>query len=361
MWTEHLPRMVLCTCMPSCFSHVWLFVTPWTVAHQAPLSMGLPRQEYWSGLPCPSPGDIPDPEIEPTSLFPALAGGFFTTSSTWEASGDPIQDAIFTHQKVLPFCFQFKSAFGLGWYGIIFCLRLFLSLPISIFFLSQTLFPNVLTNFLKPAISPELFRAYHLFCPLLWKSWHDSAIGDSRCWQNCCVPCKTKISSPWAGCRRYVISEGRRTYMSPPTFLWGFPTLFEERIPWSYLFITFAIFQIIRHPYSFICSNVCLVESVTSCCFRKYWDDFSSQPISFPPEQFYFLDSWGLAYCIKWIGHCLEKSGGEGIRVPSSGNLFFNALQRNRCGKSWEQAWQEGCQRGGEKSNPSSNVKGSSS
>ena len=50
------------------------FVTPWTVACQAPLSMGFPRQEYWSGLPCPSPGDLSNPGIEPTS---ALAGGFF--------------------------------------------------------------------------------------------------------------------------------------------------------------------------------------------------------------------------------------------------------------------------------------------
>ena len=49
---------------------------PWTVAHQAPLSLGFPRQEDWSGLPCPPPGDLPDPGIEPES--PALAGGFFT-------------------------------------------------------------------------------------------------------------------------------------------------------------------------------------------------------------------------------------------------------------------------------------------
>ena len=55
-----------------CFSRVRLFVTPWTVAHQAPLSMGFSRQGYWSGLPCPPPGDLPDPEIEP-----ALAGRFF--------------------------------------------------------------------------------------------------------------------------------------------------------------------------------------------------------------------------------------------------------------------------------------------
>ena len=51
-------------------SQVWLFATPWTVAYQAPLSMGFSRQEYWSGLPFPSPGDLPDSGIEPRS--PAL-------------------------------------------------------------------------------------------------------------------------------------------------------------------------------------------------------------------------------------------------------------------------------------------------
>ena len=56
---------------------VQLSATPWTVAHQAPLSMGFSRQDCWSGLPFPSPGDLPDPGIEPTS--PALAGGFLTT------------------------------------------------------------------------------------------------------------------------------------------------------------------------------------------------------------------------------------------------------------------------------------------
>ena len=49
------------------FSHVQLFATPWTVAHQAPPSMEFSRQEYWSGLPFPSPGDVPDPEIKPGS------------------------------------------------------------------------------------------------------------------------------------------------------------------------------------------------------------------------------------------------------------------------------------------------------
>ena len=68
------------------FSHIWLCVTPWTVARQASLSIGFSRQEYWSGLPFSSPGDLLDPGTEPASLVsPALAGGFFTTSATWEA------------------------------------------------------------------------------------------------------------------------------------------------------------------------------------------------------------------------------------------------------------------------------------
>ena len=79
------------------FSHVWLFVTPWTVAHQTPLSMGLSRQKYWSGLPCCPPGDLPNPGIQlrspalqadslpaelprkPPTLYPLL--NFSTTNS----------------------------------------------------------------------------------------------------------------------------------------------------------------------------------------------------------------------------------------------------------------------------------------
>ena len=61
-------------------SHVGLFVIPWTIVHKAPLSMELCRQEYWSGLPFPPPGDLPDPGTEPMSLVSlALAGGLFTT------------------------------------------------------------------------------------------------------------------------------------------------------------------------------------------------------------------------------------------------------------------------------------------
>ena len=69
--------------MLNCFGRVRLFATPWIVAHQAPLSMGFSRQEYWNGLPFPSPGELPNPGFETMSLVsPALAGRFFTTNAT---------------------------------------------------------------------------------------------------------------------------------------------------------------------------------------------------------------------------------------------------------------------------------------
>ena len=72
--------------MLSHFSCVPLFVTLWTVAHQAPLSTEFSKQEYWSGLPCPPPEDLSNPGIKHASLTsPALGGRFFTTSATWEA------------------------------------------------------------------------------------------------------------------------------------------------------------------------------------------------------------------------------------------------------------------------------------
>ena len=77
--------LCVCVCVwAQLLSRVWLFATQWTVAYQAPLSMGFPQQEYWSGFPFPSPGDLPDPGIKSES--PALAGGFFTT----EPPGKPI-------------------------------------------------------------------------------------------------------------------------------------------------------------------------------------------------------------------------------------------------------------------------------
>ena len=72
---------------------------PWTVAHQAPLSMGFSRQEYWSGFPCPPPGDLSDPGIQPPSLMYGLAGRFFTISAIWE-----------TFLLIDPKCVQFSRS-----------------------------------------------------------------------------------------------------------------------------------------------------------------------------------------------------------------------------------------------------------
>ena len=75
-------RMCMCSAVQSCPT----LCAPWTIAHQVPLSMALSKQEYWHGLPFLSPGDLPDPGIEPASLVsPALAGRFLTTSATWQA------------------------------------------------------------------------------------------------------------------------------------------------------------------------------------------------------------------------------------------------------------------------------------
>ena len=88
-------------CMLSCFSCVQLFVTLWTIARQAPPPIGFSRQEYWSGLPCPTPEDLPDPGIKLMSLIsPALTGRFFTTSATWETHS--------AHGGILKCRFQFS-------------------------------------------------------------------------------------------------------------------------------------------------------------------------------------------------------------------------------------------------------------
>ena len=87
-WTMmgwYLLCSLVCVCMRVCmlshFSHVWQFVISGTVAHQAPLSMDFSRHEYWSGMPFPTPGDLPNPGTEPLSITsPSLAGGFFTAS-----------------------------------------------------------------------------------------------------------------------------------------------------------------------------------------------------------------------------------------------------------------------------------------
>ena len=84
-------------CVLSPFSHVQFFATLWTVACQAPLSMGFSKQEYWNGLPFPSPGDLPEPRFELVSpVSPALTDRFFTV----EPPGKPSKSALIGMQLV---------------------------------------------------------------------------------------------------------------------------------------------------------------------------------------------------------------------------------------------------------------------
>ena len=80
------------------------FTTPWTVARQAHLSIGFLRQDYWSGLPFPSPGDLLDTEIKPTS--PALASGFFTTEPLWKplSTSKNHPRMVFILWEIIPSC-----------------------------------------------------------------------------------------------------------------------------------------------------------------------------------------------------------------------------------------------------------------
>ena len=88
-------------------SRFQLFEAPWTVAHQAPPSMGFSRQEYWSGLPFPSPGDLPDPGIEPRS--PALQADALTS----EPPGKPITAIKYIHASLVSRVLEYsRSTFG---------------------------------------------------------------------------------------------------------------------------------------------------------------------------------------------------------------------------------------------------------
>ena len=105
-------------CMLSPFSHVQVSETLWTKAHQAPLSMGFSRQVYWSGLPCPPPGDISDPRIKPMSLrSPTLAGRFFTTApprKTGEYDISSVQSLSPVHLFATPWAEAHKASLSIS-------------------------------------------------------------------------------------------------------------------------------------------------------------------------------------------------------------------------------------------------------
>ena len=116
--------------MLSPFSHVQLFGTLWTVAHHAPLSLGFSRQESWSRLPCPPPGDLSNLGIKLVSLMSsALAGGFFTTRANWDVPCSRYQYFISVHCEII---FYYRD--------ISFCLSIHQLMGIFFFFLLNALF-----------------------------------------------------------------------------------------------------------------------------------------------------------------------------------------------------------------------------
>ena len=143
-----LQGLSLCPCVwavLSRFSRVRLFAALWTVALQAPLSMGFSRQEYWSGLPCRLLGDLPDPGTEPASLkSPDLAGWFFTTNTTWEAQCLPY---LWCKIKKGQFFFS-PSSVWIAWIHIVLSFKSEGINYFKLFYLIQSL-PPILLNDLK--------------------------------------------------------------------------------------------------------------------------------------------------------------------------------------------------------------------
>ena len=134
------------------FSRIWLCATPWTAAYQAPLSMEFSRKEYWSGLPCPPPDDLPGLEIEPASpATPALAGRLFIT----EPWGKPIP-FLNNHLKIFVLLRWVPLKFPPCWEQVFRLSRQFHLTPLLISLISNLMFllssKRVINGELRPQI-----------------------------------------------------------------------------------------------------------------------------------------------------------------------------------------------------------------
>ena len=104
--------IIMAVCVFSHVTKLRLFVTPWTVAHQAPLSMEISKQEYWNGMPFPTPGDLLHQGIEQASLAsPALAGRFFTTALTGTIKSPKLENIQATLTLCPPYFMRFRHLF----------------------------------------------------------------------------------------------------------------------------------------------------------------------------------------------------------------------------------------------------------
>ena len=190
-----------------CFSHIQLFSILRTVAQQAPLSIGFSRQEYWSGLSFPSPGDLSDPGNEPASLMPpALTGRFFITSATWEAhlgsSDRHFGSRMRNTSGVALFCpsLTVQSKFAPPWNGKRKILYLFCSPGVGRLFLERT------------RVSIVICRGYMVSVAATQRK---AALGPRSMSERACVPGQLHSNSLWAAlcdhCPRqlYTVSSGQ--------------------------------------------------------------------------------------------------------------------------------------------------------
>ena len=159
---------------------------PWIVACQAPLSMEFSRQEYWSGLPWPPPGDLPNPGIEPSSLVsPALPGRFFTTSAPWEALMNDVHVCVRMCRCVCALIHV--QLFATPW-------TIARQAPMSMGFLrheyqSEFLFPSPVdlpdpgirpASFSSPALAGRFFTTVPSGKPLEWEGWISKTVLESQ-------------------------------------------------------------------------------------------------------------------------------------------------------------------------------------
>ena len=204
---------------------------PWTIARQAPLSMGFSRQECWSGLLCPPPGYLPNPGIELTSVTsPALAGGFFTTSATWEAP----------YFFVSPACFALGCLWSYYWFLEVYILFLIL-LDIYVYceYFLKVLFSSLVLDEYKFCFSKILFICLFIFgctessllCKAFLQLWCKGATVHCGAWASHCRGfscCRAQAleRAGFSSCSGWALKHRLRTcglWAQLPLSMWDLP------------------------------------------------------------------------------------------------------------------------------------------
>ena len=149
LWSWLCKRNYMPDFMLSCFIRVWLFATLWTVAHKAPLAVGFSKQEYWSGLPSPPPGDLPNPGIQPRPL--ALPADSLPLSY----QGSQIIQYIYFIYKL----YTFDIELHISIYDLFFIVYIYITLKICIYY---NMWASLIAQLVKnlPAVQETRFSSW---------------------------------------------------------------------------------------------------------------------------------------------------------------------------------------------------------